>query len=171
MFISPGILSGTWGERFVSGSYIFETDIQMLATLLLKPQSEMQSLESILLLFASLRDIVYRYRNHLQFRVCIYHRRLEICQRCCCKIWGFHGGDYEECRLLGYKNAVHTSQETHYVSATEPSRLMLCKIWGVHGCDYEECRLLGCYAVWLLSKPMFRRKVSPPSSGWQELAN
>jgi hypothetical protein len=29
---------------------------------------------------------------------------------------------YEECRLLGYKNPVRTSQETHYVSATEPSR-------------------------------------------------
>jgi hypothetical protein len=35
-----------------------------------------------------------------------------------CKIWGFHGGDYEEWCLLGYKNPVHTSQETHYVSAT-----------------------------------------------------
>jgi hypothetical protein len=45
-----------------------------------------------------------------------------------CKIWGFHGGDYEECRLLGYKNPVRTSQETHYVSTTEPSRLILCKI-------------------------------------------
>jgi hypothetical protein len=56
-----------------------------------------------------------------------------------CKIWGFHGGDYEECRLLGYKNPVHTSQETHYVSTTESSRLMLCKIWGFHGGDYEEC--------------------------------
>jgi hypothetical protein len=34
-----------------------------------------------------------------------------------CKIFGFHGGDYEECRLLGYKNPVRTSQETlrlHY---------------------------------------------------------
>jgi hypothetical protein len=40
---------------------------------------------------------------------------------------GFHGGDYEECRLLGYKNPVRTSQETHYVSATESSRLMLLK--------------------------------------------
>jgi hypothetical protein len=28
----------------------------------------------------------------------------------------------EECRLLGYKNPVRTSQETHYVSATESSR-------------------------------------------------
>jgi hypothetical protein len=45
-----------------------------------------------------------------------------------CKIWGFHGGDYEECCLLGYKNPVRTSQETHYVSATESSQLMLCKI-------------------------------------------
>jgi hypothetical protein len=38
------------------------------------------------------------------------------------------GGDYEEWRLLGYKNPVRTSQETHYVSATESSQLMLCKI-------------------------------------------
>jgi hypothetical protein len=29
-----------------------------------------------------------------------------------CKIWGFCGGDYEECRLLEYKNPVRTSQET-----------------------------------------------------------
>jgi hypothetical protein len=34
-----------------------------------------------------------------------------------CKIWGFYGGDYEEC-LLGYRNPVRTSQETHYFSAT-----------------------------------------------------
>jgi hypothetical protein len=60
-----------------------------------------------------------------------------------CKIWGFHGGDYEEWRLLGYKNPVRTSQETHYVSTTESSQLMLCKIWGFHGVDCEECRLLG----------------------------
>jgi hypothetical protein len=59
------------------------------------------------------------------------------------KIWCSHGGDYEECRLLGYKIPVRTSQETHYVSATESSHLMLCKIWGFRGLDYEECRLLG----------------------------
>jgi hypothetical protein len=45
-----------------------------------------------------------------------------------CNIGFFHGGDYEECRLLGYENPFRTSQETHYVFATEPSRLMLCKI-------------------------------------------
>jgi hypothetical protein len=45
-----------------------------------------------------------------------------------CKICRVHGGDYEECRLLGYKDPVRTSQETHYVSATEPSQLMLCKM-------------------------------------------
>jgi hypothetical protein len=67
-----------------------------------------------------------------------------------CKILDFYGGDYEECCLLGYKNAVRTSQETHYVSATEPRQLMLCKIWDFYGGDYEECRLLGCYALWLL---------------------
>jgi hypothetical protein len=47
-----------------------------------------------------------------------------------CKISGFHGGGYEEYRLLGYENQVRTSQETHYVFATEPSQLMLCKISG-----------------------------------------
>jgi hypothetical protein len=60
-----------------------------------------------------------------------------------CKILGFHISDYEECRLLGYKNQVRTSQETHYVSTTESSQLLLCKIWGFHVGDYEECRLLG----------------------------
>jgi hypothetical protein len=45
-----------------------------------------------------------------------------------CKISGFHGGHYEEWRLLGYKNPVRTSQETHYFSATKSSQLMLCKI-------------------------------------------
>jgi hypothetical protein len=66
------------------------------------------------------------------------------------EIWRIHCSDYEECRLLGYKNQVCTSQETHYVSTTESSQLMLCKIWDIHGSDYEVCRLLGCYAVWLI---------------------
>jgi hypothetical protein len=45
-----------------------------------------------------------------------------------CKNLDVHSGDYEEWRLLRYKNPVRTSQETHYVSATELSQLMLCKI-------------------------------------------
>jgi hypothetical protein len=45
-----------------------------------------------------------------------------------CKISGFHGGDYDERSLLEYKNPVRTSQETHYVSTTDISQLMLCKI-------------------------------------------
>jgi hypothetical protein len=49
----------------------------------------------------------------------------------------------KKCRILGYKNPVHTSQETHYFSATEPRRLMLSKFEVFHGGDYEECRLLG----------------------------
>jgi hypothetical protein len=36
--------------------------------------------------------------------------------------------DYEECRLLGYRKPVRTSQETHYVSTTESRQLNLCKI-------------------------------------------
>jgi hypothetical protein len=54
-----------------------------------------------------------------------------------------HGCDYEECRLLRYKSSVRSSQDTHYVSATEPSRLILFKILGFQGSNYEECRLLG----------------------------
>jgi hypothetical protein len=65
------------------------------------------------------------------------------CESHNCNIYGFHGSDYEEWRLLGYKNPVRTSQETLYVSPTESSRLMLCKICGFHGRDYEEWRLLG----------------------------
>jgi hypothetical protein len=42
------------------------------------------------------------------------------------KICGFHGGGYEECRRLGYKNPVCTSKETRHVSATGHSRLILC---------------------------------------------
>jgi hypothetical protein len=61
------------------------------------------------------------------------------------------GGQYEECRFLRYRTPVRTSQETHYLSTTESSQIMLCKIWGFHGGDYEECRLLRCYAVWLRS--------------------
>jgi hypothetical protein len=58
-------------------------------------------------------------------------------------IWGFHSGDYEECRILGYKDPVCSLKGTHYVSATETSRLMLRKILCFQGGDYEECRLLG----------------------------
>jgi hypothetical protein len=32
---------------------------------------------------------------------------------------------------------VRTLQKTHYLSATESSRLMICRVWGFHGGDYE----------------------------------
>jgi hypothetical protein len=35
----------------------------------------------------------------------------------------------------------------------------------------EECRLLGCGAVWVYYKPMFRTKMSPPSSGQKKYAS
>jgi hypothetical protein len=35
---------------------------------------------------------------------------------------------FEQFRPLGYRNPVRSSEETHYVSAIESSRLMLCKI-------------------------------------------
>jgi hypothetical protein len=77
------------------------------------------------------------------------------------RMWGFQGSDYEECRLLGYKNPVPTSRETHYVSATEPSRLMLCKIWCFHGSEYEECHILGYKTQFL---PHGRHITSPLQS-------
>jgi hypothetical protein len=40
----------------------------------------------------------------------------------------FSGDDYEERHLLGYKNPVRTSQETHYDSSTVTIRLMLCNV-------------------------------------------
>jgi hypothetical protein len=58
-----------------------------------------------------------------------------------CNLWGFHRSGYEEYLLLGYKNPVRTPQETHYVSATELSRLMICKIWGFH-CPKNPVRTL-----------------------------
>jgi hypothetical protein len=88
------------------------------------------------------------------------------------KIWGFHGCDYEECRLLGYKTPFRTSQETRYVSATESSQLMLCKIWGFHGDDYEECRLLGCDVVQPLYEPIGRTyRLQPPAEKIQQARN
>jgi hypothetical protein len=54
--------------------------------------------------------------------------------------------DYEERRLVGYINPVGTSQETHYVSATEHSWLSFevftavtmksAVFWGVTLCGY-----------------------------------
>jgi hypothetical protein len=58
------------------------------------------------------------------------------------KIWGFHGGENEECRLLECKCPYTNSKETHKVSARKPNWLMLCKVWDFQGGDYEECRLL-----------------------------
>jgi hypothetical protein len=33
------------------------------------------------------------------------------------KIWGYHGGDYEECRLLGYKTPQIVPHRKYFVSA------------------------------------------------------
>jgi hypothetical protein len=53
----------------------------------------------------------------------------------------------------GYKNPVRTSQETHYVSATESSRFMLRNILSLRDGDCKEYRLLGCDAMCLLLEP------------------
>jgi hypothetical protein len=60
------------------------------------------------------------------------------------KIWGVHGGDYEECRLLGYKIPIHISQGKHYVSATDSSRLMICKSLGFLRLWLWRMPFLGC---------------------------
>jgi hypothetical protein len=79
----------------------------------------------------------------LQFTVGRHPSNIHNIIGCLCKIWSFHGGNYEECRLLGYKDPVRTSQETHYVTAAEPRRLMLCTIWGFHGGGYEQSHFRG----------------------------
>jgi hypothetical protein len=67
-----------------------------------------------------------------------------------CKIWGPHGGDYEECRLLGYKNRVRTSQETHQFSATKSSQLRGCHDIP-HGNEFSGCiNFLGSWATFSL---------------------
>jgi hypothetical protein len=71
------------------------------------------------------RLLAYKYPDRTSQET-YYVSATEPSQLMLCKIWGFHGADYEECRLLAYKNPVRSSQETHYVSATELSRLMLC---------------------------------------------
>jgi hypothetical protein len=78
------------------------------------------------------------------------------------KFYDFTVGDYEECRLLGYKNPVRTSQET--VSATEPSRLMLSKVWGftaviLKNAVFWDLTPGGCFNYrWLRVKYSFHQK-------------
>jgi hypothetical protein len=61
----------------------------------------------------------------------------------CLKISHFHYDNYDDCRLLGYKNPVPTSQGAPYFSTTEPSQLMISKMSGFHRALYEELLLLG----------------------------
>jgi hypothetical protein len=72
----------------------------------------------------------FPWRLTIHYSTSIATSLKEICvvsHKLLCHIWGFHGGSYEECRPLGYKNPVRTSQQTHYFSAIEHSWLMLCK--------------------------------------------
>jgi hypothetical protein len=87
--------------------------------------------------------VFWDIKTHFVLHKKYYVSTTESSKLMLCKFWGFHGGDYEECRLLGYKKSVRTAQETYYVSVSEPSRLMLRKILGFYGGDYEECPLLG----------------------------
>jgi hypothetical protein len=69
-----------------------------------------------------------------------------------CEICGFHGGAYEECRLVGYMKPVLLSHEPYYFSAKEASWFILLEIRGFHGGDYEDfCknlrRSLQCISV------------------------
>jgi hypothetical protein len=59
----------------------------------------------------------------------------------------------------------HTSQETHYVSATQLSQLMLCKIRGFHGSDFEECRLLGYKTQFVLHRRHITSPLQSPAAG------
>jgi hypothetical protein len=54
------------------------------------------------------------------------------------RIWGSHGGDYEECRLVGYRTSIRTSQG-HISLGYWAQRLLLCKIWSFHGIRLSVC--------------------------------
>jgi hypothetical protein len=64
-----------------------------------------------------------------------------------CKIWGFHGSDYEECLLECYaaSNARTDVSEEHIASIIRVTRIgeLGTRFVGFHGGEYEECRLLG----------------------------
>jgi hypothetical protein len=50
---------------------------------------------------------------------------LELSRLIPCKICGFHGGGYEKCRILGYKNPDPTSEETyHFYARAQPVKSM-----------------------------------------------
>jgi hypothetical protein len=79
-----------------------------------------------------MRKTVYLHRFQLLSPTSDLHKHWNLRSNpkntCVCNILDFHGGDYEESRPLEHKNSVRASQETHYVSAREPSRLILCQI-------------------------------------------
>jgi hypothetical protein len=110
------------------------------------------------------KSLLLEYKNQVRTsKETHYVCAKKLCRSMLCKIWGFHGSDYEECRLLGHKNPARTSQETYYIYATESSQLMLCKIWGFHGGDYEECRLLGCKTQFVLHRRHITSTLQSPA--------
>jgi hypothetical protein len=126
--------------------------------------------------FEGLNAVTMKYAAFWDKKQFVIHRRhyvssIDLSQLMLCKIWGYHDGDYEEFRLLDYKNPVRTSQETHYVSATKLSRLMLCKIWSFHEDDNEKCRLMRYGTAWfLLERPWWWRWCVPPKRRFLTLA-
>jgi hypothetical protein len=67
-----------------------------------------------------------------------------------CKISGFHGCDYVECRLLGYKNPVSTSQETLRIRYRAQPVKCYVRFEVFTAVTMKNVCVLGCYAVWLL---------------------
>jgi hypothetical protein len=86
------------------------------------------------------------------------------------KMWGYHGGDHEECRRLGYKNPVRTPQEKRYVSATESSRLIQCKIWGFMAVTVKNAVFWDVTQCKSCKNRRFGVNTSPPSWEWKESA-
>jgi hypothetical protein len=134
------VLSGGWCHKLI----VLDSYRQPPTRFFLSGRGEIHSGEAIswernLKKNTYLRAYIYTGVKVIEHNICVAFMD-NVCL--ISKIWGFCGGDYKKC-LLGYKTPVNTSQETHYVSATEPSQLLLCKIWGFHGSHYEECRLLG----------------------------
>jgi hypothetical protein len=77
---------------------------------------------------------------------------------------------FEAFTAMTMKNAIFWNLKTqfvphrkYYISATEPSWLMLCKIWGLRDCEYEELLVTAnvVLACWLFS-PWWWMQYFPP---------
>jgi hypothetical protein len=97
---------GTCRLYLQSRTISHETNMRQLGNR--SPHERFQIFTAMTVKNAVFRDMKTQFVRHRTHNV----SATEPSRLMLCKILGFHGGDYEECRLLGYKNPVRTSQDT-----------------------------------------------------------